>query len=178
MIFSRKVYETIRKRGIAMKHAYYLSKDLDELEAVHDELVESGIEDSHIHVLSDAEAGVEQHHMRRLNSFSKTDVVRSTMIGAVIGAVLAFLIMSVPFLFDLSTAAGNMPFVFAAIILLGFAAWEGGFLGIQKTNHKFASVDKEIHDGQHLMIVDFKGGVESAVNKVISSHPQLRSMPL
>ena len=161
-----------------MKHTYYLSKDMDELEVVHDELLESGINDSQIHILSDADASVEKHHMRNLNSFSKTDVIHSTLLGACVGFVLALAIMSIPYLFNISTPVGNMPFLFAAIVLLGFGAWEGGFLGIQKTNHKFASVDADIHEGQHLMIVDFKDGVESAVNKVMGAHPMVKAVSL
>lgn len=161
-----------------MKHTYYLSKDLDELEVVHDELLESGINDSQIHVLSDADASVEEHHMRSLNSFSKTDVIHSTLMGAGVGVILALAMMSIPYLFNISTPVGNMPFMFAAIVLLGFAAWEGGFLGIQKTNHKFASVDTDIHQGQHLMIVDFKDNVESTVNKVIGAHPMVKAVSL
>ena len=44
-----------------IKH-YYIADDLDELEQIEQELESAGIKESHIHVLSESAADVENQH--------------------------------------------------------------------------------------------------------------------
>ena len=76
-----------------MNRHYYISEDLNELEAVETELEESGLATAQIHVLSDDDAGLEQHHLHEVESVLKRDVVHSTEIGALVGVVLAALVL-------------------------------------------------------------------------------------
>jgi hypothetical protein len=154
-----------------MKHAYYLSEDLDELEHAHDELIMSGLQDKHIHVLSDNDADVQLHHMRPVNSFLKTNVVHSLFSGAMTGVVVAMLIMATPYIMEFEF---TMPFTLGAIAALGFATWEGGFLGIQKINENFKNVFSQIHEGQHLMIVDYNIEEENSIRTLSRGHPGLQ----
>ncbi|MFL0797993.1 MAG: hypothetical protein K6L73_10955 [Cellvibrionaceae bacterium] len=156
-----------------MRHAYYLSENLDEMETVHDELVEAGIDDSHIHVLSDNESAVTAHHIRPVNSFIKTDVLRFMSMGFLVGIVLSALVLSLPLVFNITTPVGNMPFFFAAVILMGLSTWEGGFMGFQQANHKFESVNNAIHQGKHLMIVDYSDSKGETVQNKLRTHPTL-----
>lgn len=70
-----------------MKHAYYMTKDLEEIEQVQHELKEAGLNEEHVHVLSDNEASVEKRDFHPVNPFMRTDVVHSMTIGAVIGVL-------------------------------------------------------------------------------------------
>lgn len=161
-----------------MKHAYYLSEDLNELEQVHNELIETGLKDNDIHVLSDDEANVEIHHMRNVNPFMKTNVVRALLLGAGVGLVMGGLMMSVPFVFGFSASLGSIPFTLGALFLLGFATWEGGFLGLQKAHPKFSEVLNRIHKGKHLLIVDYSENKASQLGAVKSQHPALEPVYL
>ena len=58
-----------------MQRHYYISDNLDELESVEHELEASGISVEQIHVLSENEAAVEDHHLPEVVSFMKKDVV-------------------------------------------------------------------------------------------------------
>ena len=57
-----------------IKH-YYIADDLDELEQIEQELESAGIKESHIHVLSESAADVENHHLHMVNSLQQQDVV-------------------------------------------------------------------------------------------------------
>ena len=160
-------------QGANMKHAYYLSEDLNELETVHNELIETGLKDSNIHVLSDDEASVARHHMRNANPFMITNVVRALFVGACIGLIAGGLMMSVPFLFGFSASIGSIPFTLGALFLLGFATWEGGFVGLQKVHPKFIHVLKRVHTGKHLMIVDYSDKKAPLLGAVKRQHPTL-----
>ena len=97
------------------------------------------------------------------HDFEKTDVIRSGTYGAVIGVILASLMLALPTVLSIESPVGNMPFIFGAIVVLGFSTWEGGLLGIQRENQKFAFVNDDIHHGEHLMIVDYDENASSAV---------------
>lgn len=161
-----------------MNHAYYLSKDLDDMEALHDELLEAGIDDSHIHVLSDADAEVTSHHIRAVNPFMKTNVLRFLAYGLGIGIALFAAMLSIPLIFYKDIAVGIMPFAFAAMIFLGLATWEGGFLGFQSANQKFGKVFEDIHQGKHLLIVDYNESKASTVTEMVHAHPSMRPVYL
>ncbi|MFT6153452.1 MAG: hypothetical protein ACJA0E_000289 [Bermanella sp.] len=158
-----------------MKHAYYLSKDLDELEHVHDELIMSGLHDQNIHVLSDSEAEVQLHHMRPINSFLKTNVVRALFYGALVGIAVAMVIISIPYIMNFDS---TMPFILGGIAALAFATWEGGFIGIQKFNDKFKDIANRIHQGQHLLIVDYNNEEENSIRALSRGHPSLKFLSI
>jgi hypothetical protein len=71
------------------------------------------------------------------------------------------------------TAVGWMPFVFLAVVLLGFCAWEGGLLGIEKPNRHFARFEEALGEGKHVFFVDLEPGQEAVLKKVLTSHPQV-----
>ncbi|MBT8766980.1 magnesium transporter [Metapseudomonas boanensis] len=158
-----------------MNRHYYISNDLDELESVESELEARGIDTEQIHVLSDKDAEVEKHHLHDVNSFMKQDVVHSGEIGALIGVPLAIAILGGAYLAGWTeSAAGWMPFIFLAIIVLGFSIWEGGFFGIQVPNAHFRNLKEKLHEGEHVLFVDVEPGQETELDRVINHHPNLK----
>lgn len=162
-----------------MKHAYYMSEDLKEIEAVQHELKEAGLEEEHVHVLSDNEASVEKRDLRPVNPFMRTDVVHSMLIGLAIGVLGAIAVASTPWMFEITSPVGQALVVFGCLLVLGFSTWEGGLWGIQEANHKFQRVEKDIHAGKHLMIVDYDGEREfMQLRRMQEKHPGLEPLQL
>ncbi len=126
---------------------YFISNSLDDLEVFEEQLEAAGIATPQIHVLSRNDAEVENHrHLHEVQSFMKKDIVHSTERGAVVGLCAFVLVLSVAYFAGWTeTAVGWMPFIFLAVVLLGFSTWVGGLLGIEKPNHKFARFEQ---DGQ------------------------------
>ncbi len=94
-----------------MNRHYYISDNLDDLEAVENELEANGINTEQIHVLSEQVADVEEHHLHEVNSLMKQDVVHSGEIGAVVGLPLAALVLGGAYWLGWTeSAAGWMPF--------------------------------------------------------------------
>ena len=158
-----------------MLRHYFISDSLDDLELFEEQLEAQGISTPQIHVLSANDAGVAQHsHLHAVQSFLKSDVVHSTTIGALVGIAAAALLLSVAHLAGWTqTAAGWMPFLFLAVILLGFCTWEGGFLGIQKPNHHFAHFEQALKDGKHIFFVDLEPTEEATLEKILKAHPKV-----
>lgn len=157
-----------------MNRHYYISDDLDELEQLESELEAGGIATEQIHVLSERDAEVERHQLHDVNSFMKQDLVHSGRIGSLIGVALAALVLLLAWLNDwTSSAAGWIPFLFLAAVLLGFSVWEGSLFGLQHPNTAFRRFADQLHAGKHLFFVDVSPAQEPILNQALAQHPRL-----
>lgn len=157
-----------------MKRHFYISDSLEELAVIDQELLNINITKPQFHVLSNDDVGVNQHGLHEVESVLKKDVVHSTKLGAIIGVIMASLILFTANLMGLTTSeAGWIPFIFLAIVFLGFCTWEGGLVGIQIPNYQFARFSKIMNRGKHIFIVDVEPEQEADFKKVMSKHPRL-----
>jgi hypothetical protein len=158
-----------------MLRHYFISDNLDDLDAFEEQLEAAGVSTPQIHVLSANDAAVARHsHLHAVQSFLRSDVVHSTTLGAAVGIVAFVLVLAVAYLAGWTTsAAGWMPFIFLAVVLLGFCTWEGGLFGIQKPNHHFARFEQALKDGKHIFFVDLEPSQEAILDKILKAHPQV-----
>ncbi len=118
-----------------MKRHYYISDDLDNLATIEQELEAKGISTPQIHVLSENDAEVEKRHLHAIDTVLKHYVVHLPNLGAIVGAVLASILLFVAYYLDCHiSSAGWIPICFLAVIILGFCTWQGGLIGIQIPN--------------------------------------------
>lgn len=157
-----------------MKRHYYISNDLDDLEVVGQELLEANITKLQFHVLSNDDAQVNKHDLHEVEAVLKKDVVHSTEIGAVVGIIAAAAVLLIAhFTGATNSAAGWIPFIFLAIVMLGFCTWEGGLIGIQIPNYQFAQFKDVLDKGKHVFFVDIDDNQEPALNKIVKHHPSM-----
>ena len=157
-----------------MLRHYYITEDINELEQVEKELEDSGFTEPQIHILSENDTEVETHNLHEVAAVLKQDVVHSTEVGAIVGAIgAALLLVLVYFMNWHQTAVGWMPFIFLAVIILGFCTWEGGFIGIQKPNVNFERFQEVLHKGKHVLFVDVAPEQELAIAAVMKGHPNI-----
>lgn len=158
-----------------MVRHYFISTSLDDLEVFEEQLEGAGISTPQIHVLTSHDAELDHHeHLHRVQSFMKKDVVHSAVLGAVLGVFAFILVLLVAYFAGWTeTAAGWLPFLFLAVVLLGFCTWEGGLFGIQKPNYHFARFEQALKDDKHIFFVDLEFNQETVLEKVLKSHPQV-----
>ena len=159
-----------------MERYYYISDSLDELEVVEQELENAGIATEQIHVLSQNDREVANHRLHSVTSFMKTDVVHSALIGAVVGVILSALVLVGAWLSGWPETFTWVPFIFLAIVVLGFSTWEGGLWGIQEPNHHFRRFQKVLDHGKHILFVDVDRRQITALEQVLKAHPHLKSV--
>ncbi|REL34413.1 NAD/FAD-utilizing enzyme [Thalassotalea euphylliae] len=158
-----------------MLRHYFISENLSELKNLQSELTEQGVTEPQIHVLSHDDAAIDEHNLPEVESVLKKDVVHSTEIGAVIGVIAAAITLFVAYYMGWTeSAAGWLPFVLLAIVVLGFCTWEGGFIGIQRNNVHFERFQEVLRKGKHVLFVDIEQNQEQMLAKVISHHPKLQ----
>ncbi len=158
-----------------MKRYYYIAEKLDDLTHAQNELQRQGVTTPQIHVLSWDDAEVERRELHQVEAVLKKDVVRATQKGAVVGAVVAMVVLLGAYLSGAASgAAGWTPFVFLAIVALGFCTWEGGLLGIQQPHHQFRRFLRDLNQGKHVFFVDLYPWQEAIMRRVVADHPDLR----
>ena len=158
-----------------MLRHYFVSDNLDALELFEEQLEAAGVATPQIHVLSGNDAEVQRHaHLHAVQSFMKKDVVHSTELGALAGICAAALTLGVAYFAGWTdTAAGWTPFVFLAVVLLGFFTWEGGLIGIQEPNRNFTRFEQALKEGRHVFFVDLQPGQESILEGILKRHAQV-----
>ena len=154
---------------------YFISDDLDDLDLMEDQLEHAGIDSPRIHVLSNDSVGVANHiHLHAVQSIFTRDVVHCTIVGAMIGLLGVCLVLGVTYGLDLPDAIiGWTPYIFLSIVVLGFCTWEGGFVGMQKTNYHYKQFESALEDGKHVFIVDLDPNQESSLKIALQDHPKL-----
>ncbi|MFV8816340.1 NAD/FAD-utilizing enzyme [Haliea sp. E17] len=161
-----------------MKRHYFLSDNLDVLQAVGRELQETGFTTPQIHVLSEDDAAVEQKHLHPVEAVLRKDVVRGTERGALVGLLCAAAVVGLGWLTGITHGIGWVPVIFLAIVLLGFCTWEGGLIGIQEKHADFRRFESALKAGQHLFFVDADMNEESQLHQVVARYPGLRAAGL
>jgi hypothetical protein len=102
-------------------------------------------------------------------------MISSATVGALVGVGAAALALLVPYYAGWTeAAAGWIPYVFLAIVLLGFFAWEGGLIGIQRSNRNFKRFEGELNAGRHLFFVDLEPGQDELLKGMLKAHPGAR----
>ncbi|AJR05285.1 NAD/FAD-utilizing enzyme [Photobacterium gaetbulicola] len=158
-----------------MVRVFYISDDLDDLELVEYELELSGLGPSQIHVLTDNDAEVASHqHLHPVKSFMRNDVIHSTEIGAVIGVVVAALVLFFAYVTGVAGSVGWLPFIMLAIVMMGFITWEGGLFGFQELHYQFRRFKQVLQSGRHVLMVDVEPEQEIMLANVTLAHDKLK----
>ncbi len=158
------------------KRYFFVSDDLDDLERLEADLEKAGIATPQIHVLTLDDAAAEtHHHLHDVQSLMKKDIIQSGQYGLAIGIAAAFVVMLLTWLAGLHAyPIGWLPFIFLAIVLLGFFTWEGGFIGIQTFNRRFKQFRQQLESGRHVFFVDISSDQQHQLDEVVKAHPSAR----
>ncbi|MFU8815251.1 MAG: magnesium transporter [Pseudomonadales bacterium] len=156
---------------------FFIGEDLDDLEAFQHDLEQEGITTAQIQVMTlDDEGARARNDLNEVRSLMKRDVIHTGEYGLVAGVIAAVAVLAVTYLAGWHQAAGTwVPFIFLAIIVLGFLTWEGGFIGFQTFNRRFEAFKGELEQGRHLLFVDITRDQLPALERASRNHPRARS---
>ena len=158
-----------------MKRHFYISDSLDDLDKIEQELEASGVNKPQIHVFSKDDSGVDNHdHLHNIASVFKTDVAHGMISGAWIGLVLSALVLLVTVSTNWVETYTWMPFIFLAIVVLGFSTWLGGLYGLQSPHRDFKRFESQLREGKHVFVVDVDPGQNDRLERIVKAHPSLQ----
>ena len=156
-----------------MKRYYFLADNLDKLAAIERDLEDNGLSRPQIHILSNDDSGVTKRHLNDVEAVLRKDVVLSMQRGALIGLGAAALVLAVAHYSGVTMSVGWAPFIFLAIVMLGFFTWEGGLFGIQEPHHDFRRFEQALDSGRHLLMIDASAAEQNILNRVTAHYPDL-----
>lgn len=159
-----------------MKRVYYASENLDELQQVEQELEQEGVPAEHMHVLSREEATAEEKDLKPVSSLLQRDTIHMGLRGALIGLALCTAVWFGSHTLGLHEPAGTVPFLLLSLMVLGFCTWEGGMIGMHRTNYKFERFKEVLKQGSHVFYVDCTARETASIRSVLSHHPRVRRM--
>lgn len=158
-----------------MKRLFFITPSLDDIEKAEADLTQQGVAEGHLHTLSNDDAEATKRDLHPLNSLGRKDTVHWMERGSILGAVLAIAVLVGAYFSDLTAAYTWAPFVLLALFLFGFSIWEAGLLGAHKTNSDFAQFDRDIDNGQHVLLVDIDDDIpEGTIKKTCEKYKTLR----
>lgn len=157
-----------------MRRYYFISNDLEQIQAVMKQLEQRGFDALQMRVFSSADAEVERRRLPE-GMFMKQDMVRSALLGASAGILALMVVLAIAYLSGVvQTDLGWAPFLFLALILLGFFTWIGGFRGIQEPNQRLMRFQPVLADNYHVFFVDVTRSDEKKLEQIVTGHPALR----
>lgn len=157
-----------------MNRYFYLCNNLEDVAYAEEQLLVAGFSSLQMHVLSNDDASAEKYHLHDVDSLSKKDIIRSSLVGALLGAVCAGLIVVIAMVMGVSGEAWA-PVIFLAVFVLGFCTWEGGLFGIQTNHHDFARFEPMLNEGKHVFFADVDEPQRVPFFQVLSNFPSMRN---
>lgn len=156
-----------------MNRYYYVCSNLADVSKVEKQLLASGFSPLQLHVLSNDDAEAEVRDLHGVDSLSKKDIIRSSLIGAILGIACAGLVVVIAMIMGVR-GDGWAPVIFLAVCLLGFCTWEGGLFGIQTNNREFSKFEKMLEAGEHIFFADVNSDQYETFIKVVRNYSSMR----
>lgn len=159
-----------------MKRLFFLVPDLKTTREVAQEMEDSGIGESHVHVMGQHVDQINRAHLHPTNVVQTTDLVPALRRGALLGIVLS---ITIYVLFSLMLPENvRIPGLgIFAIISFGvcFGIWASGMIGIGIKNQIIEKYENYVKTGHYIVVVDVPNDRENEVtNQVIQMHPNTK----
>lgn len=152
-----------------MKRLYYLSKNIDYVKAISDELHQGGITDWNFHVVSRDDAGLYTHHLHGSGPLQRTDFIHWALRGTLFGLSLSLFVV-IGLLWQ--TSLPTVVMACTALMLTMFSTWVGGLIGISHVHYKVARYYNNLQAGEYLMMVDIPHERTADIEAMMERHHQ------
>jgi len=161
---------------MGMTRHYFLSDDLDDLDAFEEELEEAELLQEQIHLISNDEYGVQRHiHLEGVVPFLQRGSVRASIHGAMIIAIAGAVALGVAHVNSMAANAANwLPLLGVIIAILAFLSWGGGLRGVAVPSLSRSELKEMLADGKHVMYVDVRADQESQLRQTAERHPAVQ----
>ncbi len=157
-----------------MKCMYYLAPSLLSTQQISDDLIDLGIADWFVHVISKDEAGLKKEHLHSANWLETHDLLRDGFIGANIGFIAGVLaagavMLAQPF----GPETPGVVYFFLVVVATLFGAWVGGLIGMDSENRKLNRFHDDIEAGKYLFLIYARKGKGAAIKAMMrEKHPE------
>jgi hypothetical protein len=154
-----------------MRRLYFLVPEVSTAKKIVDELLLARLDVKHIHVI--AREGSELEDLPEATLMQKSDFIpaveRGLALGGATGIFAGLAAMALP---GVVIAGGALLGI--GLAGAGMGAWIGGMIGLDVNNSRLAQFEKEITEGNILMLVDVpKSRVDDFQALIKKHHPEV-----
>lgn len=152
-----------------MKRIYFLVPDVATAHTIVDELLVNRVEEHHIHILARRDTPLED--LPEATMMQKSDFVPAVQRGLAVGGTTGTLagLIGIALAPGAAVIAGGVVLA-SALSGAGLGAWVSGMIGLSVGNTRVKQFEKEIEEGQLLMMVDVPKARVDEITKLIRSH--------
>lgn len=154
-----------------MRRLFYVTKDLDDAEAISDEVHKLGIDDHHFYVISRDNKGIQTHHLHGSGSLDNTSILAATrranffaaLFTVLLGAAIGFgtpIIAYSAILFAVVCVA--IFFVVRMLTIIACNSFDGYFKGL---------FDDHLDRGEVVIVIDVSREQSKVVEETLDNHP-------
>ncbi|XOZ33822.1 hypothetical protein ACMDCT_00865 [Halomonadaceae bacterium KBTZ08] len=155
-----------------MKRLFYLVDQMDNVEAISEDLHDEGITDWRFHILSRDDAGLFTRRLHSATLFDRTDLARYTERGALAGALFGLTFIATAQWAQAFTMP-SVAWIALFLFMTAAGAFIAGFGGIGTENYRIRRFHDAIENGQHLVMVDVKQKDEQRMKELMAErHPE------
>lgn len=138
-----------------MKRLYYVSDNIDTVDAISEALHSEGITDWNFHVMSKDELGLYRHRLHSANPLHRQNVLRFGERGGIIGLLAGVLVAAlVVGWLDYFASHPQVAFVVMVVIITLHGIWIGCLAGLSSQNYKIRQFRADIEAGRYLLMID------------------------
>jgi len=155
-----------------MKRLFFLSDNIDQVEAISNDIHKRGINDWHFHVVCNDERGLLSHKVHSANYLNRFDIFRSGERGAIWGLMGGIILVLLLNNFTQAFVEFGVGLALVMIIpVTMFGAWIGGLVGVNHEHYQLKQFHEAIEDGKYLIMIDVpKGEIEPVSNMLHDVH--------
>lgn len=157
-----------------MNRYFFLTKDIDDLVHVEQELEQRGVLKEQMHILPNSDAVAEQSGLNSVDSLSRKDLFGSLAVGFGIGCAVAAALMVGALLFGAEGLQTWLMIGFIGLMIVGVCTWEGGLYGIETPRRQFQRFARDLRRGYSVFFVDIDKSQEQALMATAKQHKHLR----
>ena len=159
-----------------MKRLFFLVPDLQTTREVAQEMEDTGIGESHVHVMGQRVDQLNRAHLHPASVVQTTDLIPALRRGAVLGLCLS---AAIYVLFSLmlpdEIQISGLGIIAIVMLGVGFGVWASGMIGIGIKNEIIERYENYVKEGHYIVVVDVPNEREKEVaNEVIRLHPNAR----
>ena len=161
-----------------MRCLYFLSPSLVSAHKISDDLHDAGVRDWFVHVVSNDEAGLAREHLHSSNYLETLDIVRESIVGALIGFLSGLVLALIFKVFQpLGQEIPLLAYTVIVAVVTMFGCWVGGLDGWAHRNRKIERFMPEIEAGKNLILVYATRNQEQVVTEMMSNkHTEAKLM--
>lgn len=157
-----------------MRRLFYATNNLDDAEAISDEVHKMGIDDHHFYILSRDENGIKSHHLHGSSNIDKTDIINAKKRANLMSAGFFVVIIA---LLAMSTEMFNTEIIWAVVAL--FCAYIIVNFLLLVTGSSFdgyfkSMFNERLDSGEVIIIIDVEKKNSRIIEDQLSKHPQAK----